>query len=211
MENVVDVDAFTANVVVPEDLVDPVDQASWLASIQPLANRTRNLKNRLDTLIASRIVNRIFSMVSKGYALAADWNITNVGNWLSASDFGSMQVDISNELVQGATLTSVTVKVVPGVARPTSNHRMRANLRIREWATSGTTTDLRVTGVPDDGTTAIQDIVVTPDAPHIVDKTAYVYTVMVSAGIDGGTNFDSILGVGRSSCTAPALNVLAYP
>lgn len=45
--NVTDVDAFTATVVVPND-TEAATQASLLLAVQPLANRTRNSKNRLD-------------------------------------------------------------------------------------------------------------------------------------------------------------------
>lgn len=67
---IVDVDAFTSPVTTPSN-GEVADEAAWLASMQQLADRTRNNKNRLDavpTLLADQIMARASAGVTEGKA-----------------------------------------------------------------------------------------------------------------------------------------------
>src|SRR6185295_1478747 len=73
--NIVDVDAFTSPVVAPTD-GDALTAASVIQAIQPLSNRTRNNKNRIDALVAANAFGRY--AVSGSPASGAKFTLTQI-------------------------------------------------------------------------------------------------------------------------------------
>lgn len=202
--NITDSATYTTPVQVPSD-GEPANVASLILPIQALSNRTAYAKARLDALTAARTVTRCVNVTTGGYAASGGWSINSLGNWGSTADFGSLTLDVSEGLEDGASLTSIQLRINPGAARAGGN-RMRALIRLRDE--DGVVTDLTASGTSDDTTTNSQDLVVTPDAPHTIDRDLYVYTVVLFAGSDGSSNNDLCIGVAKCICVMPAI---AYP
>lgn len=76
--NVVEVDAYTATVPVPDDTED-ADSASLLQIAQPLANRTKNHKGRLDALDADLATAYASLFTGKYYSVGA--STYNASRW----------------------------------------------------------------------------------------------------------------------------------
>ena len=90
--NITEVDEFTANVPVPDD-TEPANHASLLAMSQPLANRTKNLKARVDaaatatTALQAELYSELKALyVGKFYSIGSTfwnpdfWGPTDLGN-----------------------------------------------------------------------------------------------------------------------------------
>lgn len=87
--NITDVDAFTDPVVAPDD-TDPATGASVQQPVQALANRTRNLKNRLDDQDA--LAGDLATFTIEASALANDGELT-ITEVLDPSDSFSVASD----------------------------------------------------------------------------------------------------------------------
>lgn len=205
-KNLTEVDTFTANVTVPEG-GDARTASSVEPAFQALANRSLNIKNRIDTLVAARTVQRAVSTL-KGVFDGSNWSIPT-SNLRSEVNSALLWIDLTEALVHGATLTSARVRVTPGTARATAGNRTGARLVIR--GIDGATADLNAAYVRSDSTANGQFITVAPDSAHVVDKTLYSYELLVIAGNDAGTNKDEVTGAVRCLCAAPAVTELSYP
>jgi hypothetical protein len=114
--NITEVDTFTATVPVPND-AEAATAASLLAMAQPLANRTTNLKGRVDNAIeyANYAISGAvasggtltLSLTSKNgdFVLASnEVEVPAAGTYIVAMCMQATSVDVTNPLAMGLTL-----------------------------------------------------------------------------------------------------------
>lgn len=115
-----DVDAFSADVTVPED-GDARNAASVEPAFQKLANRTRRNKNRLDALAGARtkLVPLEYCRPPDGYGVSPGVNLLSVelataSVWTFSANSNRLQIPI--DLANGDILTNVNLCVSQGNA-----------------------------------------------------------------------------------------------
>jgi hypothetical protein len=227
--NITDVDAFTDPITAPAG-GDVRNSASVVAVAQKLANRTRNLKNRLDALfdVANELVypsgaqTRTIWIPPSGFTWSNQdvlggsrpdqWGIRQGGGpMLSFVNLGLAICPINAFVPDGVTIVSFHVLVDPGVARATSGNRMRVSvLETKYSGSSAPATALLIdpssdTTAVDDGTTNRQ-LIGKGSLSYTFRKTVdqSVLEFLVLAGNDAATNIDSILGA-RVTCSQPGI------
>lgn len=107
--NIVDVDAFTSPVVVPTD-GDALSAASVIQGFQPLADRTRNSKNRLDVIDAYPYADYKIdgSAVAQGSRFNLTTHVQSAGLSMAANDVTVGQTGVYEIAIAVSALNSDT-------------------------------------------------------------------------------------------------------
>jgi hypothetical protein len=216
--NITDTDEFTATVQAPAD-GDPHRGASYELSVQQLANRTRNLANRLGEADGSGefvYTNATGTPIAKTRTIVLGCDQLSIPNltgdftsWLrtdnfsvdlvSASDGVVASLDLNTILPSGAVLNVIEVLVNPGAARTTTN-RMEVHLYAfaMDFATPAAPSPGLVDSSEDDGTTNLQ-VVRVPSSGSLAEtidaKNSTDWVIKVQSGSDSGSNVDTIHAV----------------
>jgi hypothetical protein len=174
-----DVDAFSADVTVPED-ADARNAASVESAFQKLANRTRFLLNLIYVATPATVVR----FVGSAYQSSAD-SSGSLAGWLHlhasptvALSIGSARakrfIPFDHVLPNGATITQVRVYVDPAGAQATAGNRMSAQVFVGDI----TGTQYSSTETTDAGSAGAQWITIS-GLSIVVDKTQRTYGVAV--------------------------------
>ncbi len=215
-ENLIDVDAFTDPIVVPADS-DPADRTYLVTAAQGLANRTRNLKNRIED-VEDRISpfdewrypggafkTRTLEVLPSAFeqvnntANNIPWRFRPaVGNAQTVKSAGTERAELAlqlNRLIPAnGVVTNIWVMVTPGAARGGAN-KITTQLYSREPTiyTPGSEavgTVALMQSTSDDGGTGLQSLLLNSGADMTL---GYAIWLHVSSG-SGDTSDDLFHG-----------------
>jgi hypothetical protein len=194
-KNLVEVDAFTTPVTVPED-GDAATGAAFEAPYQALADRTVYNKTRIDTLMASEAAHFPGgnAVIAGQYQYASPKTITRMVSpdafqydssvWKRSGQFAEsyddrlagngMTVALEGELVDGATLTNVVFRAIPS-NDPGGTSRL--NFTLQKIDSSGNATQIGTTQYVS-GTSSTT--VTLSGSGEVIAKGTYTYRVAVS-------------------------------
>lgn len=214
MRNLIEVSAFTAPVVVPEN-GEPVAAEQRDPAAQAFANRTRYLKDATDVLqnrfdAQGRVVFPSAIQVTKhlGSTKATPNTASGVAawergggydpdflmamippQWESRTNRGRLHWDLTDALGAAAIeIVELRAVVQPGAARATATDRMRLHFFSSEFD-GGAWGSTLIDEETSDATASEQEIVLTLAAPMIID-TGKIYTIEVQGGVDAASSAD---------------------
>lgn len=218
--NITDVSTFTDPIVVPAD-TDPADRAYIVALAQGLANRTRELANRIggaggggEWVYPSgsepgRIL--IVSLDDLEWATAADgtapqWSFNRdpsaSAEANSRTDFGVATLPLTPYLRSGEILSEVRIAMKPGAARSGSNRTLAGVWReVPDFATVGNNpvSSAIVGATKFCDTTANKQFLTLATAEigdPVISRSTGSYKLGIFAGSEGGSHLaDKVYGI----------------
>lgn len=199
--NVTDVNEFTTNVAIPSD-GEPANAASLLSTIaQPLANRTRNLLNRLQLVEGDTDAHAVLVPPSSGKSDinsgAPGWTYdASVGAWTCLRNGASLVFPLNSLLRDGMIITQVRARVNPGGATATGTDTMDVSLLYWAYDSDLAADAATVLGSDDaaDSDGSIQTLSAAV-ADHEVDLAGRDYFMRVRGASTATANNDALFGV----------------
>lgn len=196
--NITDVNEFTDPVQAPDD-GDPANGATFQLGIQDLANRTRNLFNRLAAYEAAA------PSVTRVVGIASHPGFGGIGNGIEVSaDSSDREISISDALDEGCLLTSVSLIMNPNEAVSSSSSRFRFVIQKRQFAVGSAWEEIGSGPYVVDDTDAAQLVTATGFVEGI-DKNAYEYRIRVSRGSSSGSDYVTGVRVTITTSRLPSL------
>lgn len=224
--NITDSNTFTDPVQAPDD-GDNGNGATFQLAPQALANRTRNLKNRLDAADADiadlqtdkanlsgtntfsgdqtapnwlHATPKAQTRTKSGYAHGMGGSWSHPGAWWqSEGDFVSVFIPITDILIPGAGLDEFSVRWKPGAARTGSD---RLSFTLLHRALDGTQTNVLST-IYSDASSTDEHTTTEIAIAHTV-LTGREYLLQIVSGSDGSTNKDRWYGVSAKQLCSKA-------
>lgn len=195
--NLTDVNTFSATVAVPSD-GESANSASLAAMSQTLANRTRNLKNRLDLVEGNVAAHEIMVPISALPTTDGDAFYVALSGRLSlATNSHTTALPLNALLRDGMVLSNARARVDPGAATATGTGCMR--LVVGYWDYDGDLATPAETILADvyaaDSSGAAQTLTDTI-AAHVVALEGRDYWVRIKAADSATASPDSVYGIG---------------
>lgn len=212
--NITDVSQFTDPATSPAD-GDADSGATFLASFQKIANRTRFLLDKALGGVTSWPVNRVISVdITRGKAFGtcvlAPGDMTALGHvvWSIQTDHdeaiptGCVLFPIGDLIRSGQSLLAVTAIMKPGTTRATAANRTQLLVVRQPHVYATASADIAgvqaiLGSATDDGTATGQKVAVTGLA-HTISRGDGEYYVLIFGGNDAFTHNDLIYGLALS-------------
>lgn len=214
--NITDGTSFTDPVQTVSD-GDAASAVNFALAPQGLANRTRNLKNRIDALQVNfdyatpktNVVRRVnIAKALCALGAAQTWATSAVSEELaSRANSTYLSIPIDEYLEHGATLDVVEVAVDPNAGEAVEADRMRIYVSKRTHGVSATSSDVNgaVPYTAADSSGSAQLLTMSGLA-HVVDKATYAYTLHVVASVSGASSpYDKVLSASLTMSSVPGL------
>lgn len=198
-QNLTETATFDTPITVPQN-TDPATAESVVVPFQAVTNRTKYLKNELDTRIVADEFTyptpkaKVKELGIMALGAGADGWSPVLGRVESTKDTHPAFFDL--DLPGGCVVTGIDVIVTPGAARSSPNRMTAVLTRINaDYSTPGSSVESFGTSAEDDGTTGAQLLQQTGLSVTLSSRDSKAYAIRVFSGNTGSSAADKIHGV----------------